>query len=76
MLQTMIGTNSPLERLRQRRGVFVRGSSDRGRQAAGLSAGDERLLQRILSQPVDFIDSKEFYQPDAEFRIYDEAPVI
>ena len=76
MLQTMIGTNSPLERLRQRRGVFVRGSSNRARSGVGLSAGDERLLQRILSQPMDFIDSKEFYEPDAEFRIYDDAPVI
>jgi RNA polymerase primary sigma factor len=76
MLQTMIGTNSPLERLRQRRGVFVRGSSERNRSAAGLSENDERLLQKILSEPMDFIDSKEFYEPDAEFRIYDEAPAI
>jgi RNA polymerase sigma factor (sigma-70 family) len=76
MLQTMIGANSPLERLRQRRGVFVRDASSRSRSTAGLSESDERLLQKILSEPMDFIDSKEFYEPDAEFRIYDEAPAI
>ena len=48
MLQTMIGSNSPLERLRQRRGAFVRGTSGAGRPGIGLSASDERLLQCIL----------------------------
>ena len=76
MLQTMIGTDSPLERLRRRRGVFVRGSATAARQGTGLSASDERLLQKILAQPVDFIDSREFYEPGAEFRIYDDAPAI
>ncbi len=75
MLQTMIGTNSPLDRLRQRRGVFVRDASG-VRQGVGLSASDESLLLKILSQTMDFIDSEEFYEPDAEFRIYDEAPDI
>jgi RNA polymerase primary sigma factor len=76
MLQTMIGSNSPLERLRQRRGAFVRGTSGAGRPGIGLSVSDERLLQFILAEPMDFIDSREFYEPDAEFRIYDEAPDI
>jgi RNA polymerase primary sigma factor len=56
--------------------VFVRGSATAARQGTGLSASDERLLQKILAQPMDFIDSKEFYEPDAEFRIYDDAPAI
>jgi RNA polymerase sigma factor (sigma-70 family) len=56
--------------------VFVRGSAAAARQGAGLSASDERLLQKILAQPMDFIDSKEFYEPDAEFRIYDDAPAV
>jgi RNA polymerase sigma factor (sigma-70 family) len=76
MRQAMIGTDSPLARLRQRRGVFLRARGGSGRQGAGLSDSDERLLQKILSQPMDFIDSKDFYEADAEFRIYDDAPAI
>ncbi len=76
MRQTMIGINSPFERLRQRRGGSVRGLSQTGRRAVGLSDSDERLLQSILAQPMDFIDSKEFYESDAEFRIFDDAPAI
>ena len=76
MRQTMIGTDSPFERLRRRRGVSVRGSSVTGPRKVGLSDSDERLLQSILTQPMDFIDSKEFYEPDAEFRIYEDAPHI
>jgi RNA polymerase sigma factor (sigma-70 family) len=76
MLQTLIGIDSPLERLRQRRGVTVRDSSGNGRKGAGLSSSDERLLQQILAQEMDYIDSTEFREPDAEYRIFDEAPEI
>jgi RNA polymerase sigma factor (sigma-70 family) len=74
MLQTMIRSNSPLSRMRQRQGVGVRRSA--GRSGVGLSTADERLLQKILAQPMDFIDSPSFYEPDAEFSIYDDAPEI
>ncbi|NNM24545.1 MAG: hypothetical protein HKO59_00945, partial [Phycisphaerales bacterium] len=73
----MIGRNSPLDRLRQRRSGLVPSSLEvNSRTGAGLSAADEQLLQRLLTDPVDFIDSPDFYEPDAEFRIFDEAPDI
>jgi RNA polymerase sigma factor (sigma-70 family) len=47
-----------------------------GSRRAGLTSEEERLLHRILAEPMDYIDSDEFDRPDAESRIYDEAPVI
>jgi RNA polymerase sigma factor (sigma-70 family) len=80
MRQTVIGHNSPLDRLRKRQGVKVRQGSDAHRQASRggtrLSAHEERLLRQILAEPMDYIDNEEFYRADAESRIYDEAPVI
>src|SRR2546423_1598701 len=76
MRQSMIGNNSPLDRLRQRQRVAVRNGAEGKRQGARLSAGDERLLRRILSEEMDYIDSEAFYQPDAEKRIFQEAPEI
>jgi RNA polymerase sigma factor (sigma-70 family) len=58
----------------------VRAPGPSGRRSdqpvTGLSDSEERLLQSLLSEPIDFIDSKEFRETDAEFRIYDDAPVI
>jgi RNA polymerase primary sigma factor len=80
MRQTMIGKNSPLDRLRQRQRARVRTASDaQGKWAGkgtGLSASEERLLRQILAEPMDYIDSEAFYEPDAESRIYEQAPVI
>jgi RNA polymerase sigma factor (sigma-70 family) len=82
MLQTMIGDNSPLDRLRKRRGgggaqgVLELDVPARGGVGAGLSSVDQARLQSLLSEPMDFIDSKEFYVRDAETRIYDDAPGI
>ncbi len=76
MVQTMIGHNSPFDRLRQRRGITVRTEPGGQSQRSGLSAAEERLLQQILSEPMDYIDSKDFYAPDAEQSIYDEAPDV
>jgi RNA polymerase primary sigma factor len=80
MRQTVIGNNSPLDRLRKRQGVKVRQGSDAHRQSSRggtrLSAAEERLLRQILAEPMDYIDNPEFYRPDAEARIYEEAPVI
>ena len=77
MLQAMIGKNSPLARLRKRQGVVSRESS---RAATGqrwsLTSEEEHLLNEILSEPMDYIDSKAFYQPNAEKSIYDDAPDI
>ena len=76
MLQAMIGNNSPLSRLRQRQRVLVQPQSRASTRRGGLSAAEERLLRHILAGPMDYIDSDEFYRPDAETSIYDEAPPI
>ncbi len=74
MLQPMIGANSPLDRVRKRQRLPIRSAPTASR--TGLTDAEERLIRQILSEPVDFIDSKEFYKPKAEQRIYDDAPEI
>src|SRR5690349_5446215 len=76
MRQSMIGKNSPLDRLRQRQQAVVRAVTDNRRQGARLSASEERLLRAILAEPMDYIDNEAFYEADAERRIYQEAPDI
>ncbi len=82
MLRPMISDNSPLSRVRQRRrpvrlsGTERGGSGRSGSPLAGLTAHEEELLKLILSEEVDYIDSPEFYRPDAEDRIYKQAPSI
>ena len=81
MLKSMVGANSPLERLSRRRGLSRRGrSADRASLAASvatrLTAEEERLVKLILEEPMDYIDSAEFRREGAEHRIYDEAPPI
>jgi RNA polymerase sigma factor (sigma-70 family) len=74
--------NSPLSRVRQRRrpvrlSAGDRAPSHRGSSAStGLTTEEEGLLRQVLSEPVDYIDSEEFYKPNAETRIYKEAPAI
>ncbi|MHC4833624.1 MAG: hypothetical protein ACYTFH_07025 [Planctomycetota bacterium] len=59
MSQTMIGRNSPLDRLNRRRGLARPG----GRAASGgstaraevrLTAEEERLVKHILEEPMDY----------------------
>jgi hypothetical protein len=76
MRQTVIGHNSPLDRLRKRQGVKVRQAPDAARKTTRLSAAEERLLRQILALPMDYIDNDEFYKANAEDRIYAKAPVI
>lgn len=81
MIQAMIGTNSPLDRLQQRQRVSVReGAKTRGKkskvQAPGLSSRERRLVEMLLAEPMDYIVSDEFERDDAEKRIYDDAPAI
>ncbi len=40
---------------------------------AGLTPRESELLVRILSKPVDYMDSKELHQPDAEHLLFDES---
>lgn len=80
MTQTMIGKNSPMDRVRQRQRLSLRPSRAKGKASTtgrtGLSAEEERLVRSILAEPMDFIDSDEFYREGAEARIYDEAPDV
>jgi RNA polymerase sigma factor (sigma-70 family) len=50
--------------------------SKMGRTRRAFTAREERLLERLLSKEQDFIDNDAFYEPDAERKIYDEAPDI
>jgi RNA polymerase sigma factor (sigma-70 family) len=87
----MIGKNSPLDRVRKRERLSLRSEPARpnGRHGVGgrrsgptqprrerLSLEEERLLQQILAEPMDYIDSKAFYVDDAEDRIYAQAPDV
>lgn len=83
MLQNVIGSNSPLDQLRRRRGVVDLEAAAKGktatvgsRRGASLSDEDERLVKRILAQPMDYIDSPDFYDSEAEFRIYEDVADI
>jgi RNA polymerase primary sigma factor len=78
MLQTMIGDNSPLDRLRKRRGVRSRDNAGTAtaRRRQGLSAADEAVLRQILTEPMDYIDSDAFREPDAETKIYEDVPDV
>ena len=76
MIQAMIGDNSPLSRIRQRRRVRLQSDGEASAGQGGLTTQEERLLHQILSEPMDFIDSEEFARRDAETRIYVEAPMI
>jgi RNA polymerase primary sigma factor len=81
MIQTMIGDNSPLDRLRQRQGVRAREdggatATRASRRRPGLSSEEERTLRRILAEPMDYIDSEAFREKGAEAKIYDEAPDV
>jgi RNA polymerase primary sigma factor len=84
MIHTMIGDNSPLDRLRQRQRGRAGPASPGGRGTAfdrkhrrlALSSEEERTLRQVLSEPMDYIDSDEFRKPGAEKKIYDEAPPV
>jgi RNA polymerase primary sigma factor len=67
---------SPLEQVRRRHrvGVSTGGASKASRRT--LSPEDEKLLNQIMAQEQDYIDSPAFYDKDAEKKIYDEAPDV
>jgi RNA polymerase primary sigma factor len=74
MIRNVSDIQSPFERVRQRQARFVRHEADQAQRS--LTPDEEKLVQRILAVPMDYINSDEFYKPDAESRIYDEAPPI
>jgi len=69
---------SPLEQVRRRHrvGVVAPGGGGSGQVRRTLSSEDEKLLNQIMSQEQDYIDSPAFYEKQAERKIYDEAPDI
>ena len=68
------------ERLRGRRhgGQVEAASTAEGRRTIvrRLSIEDQRLLDHLLTNEMDYIDSEAFYEDEAERKIYAEAPDI
>lgn len=69
-------TPGPLEQARRRHRVGVAASTKGGKTKRLLSVEDEKLLNQIMSQEQDYIDSPAFYEKEAQKKIYDEAPEI
>ncbi|MEM1165225.1 MAG: sigma-70 family RNA polymerase sigma factor [Planctomycetota bacterium] len=74
-----INTNSPLHRKARREGSAVAiepKRATRARARRNLSAAEQAILRDLLEREQDFIDSEEFYKPDAEQRIYVDVPDV
>src|ERR1051325_8803162 len=70
---------SPLDQVRRRHRVGMAAPVQAGGQPTRrrtLSAEDEKLLNQIMGQEQDFIDSPAFYEKNAPKKIYDDAPEI
>jgi RNA polymerase sigma factor (sigma-70 family) len=52
------------------------GAPSAGAVRRTLSSEDEKLLNQLMGQEQDYIDSPAFYEKHAERKIYDEAPDI
>ncbi|MBL0926543.1 MAG: sigma-70 family RNA polymerase sigma factor [Phycisphaerales bacterium] len=66
--------NSPLARVRGRKGVAVAPTAAAAKAARRtFSAEEERILKQLLAEEQDFIDNKAFYVKDAEKKIYEDA---
>lgn len=76
MLHSVIGSNSPFDRVRRRRGLAGPALAGAPSHGPALSAEDETLLKEVLSEPMDYIDGPEYHDPDAERKIYAEAPEV
>ena len=76
MTQSHHTSPSPLEQMRRRHRVGVVRTARKADTSRRLSIEDERLLNQVLQKEQDFIDSEAFYEPDAEKRIYQDAPPI
>lgn len=75
-MTSLLGHNSPLERLRRRqRAIVTRRAADRA-DGPALTQDEESLLREILVETMDYIDSDEFRKPDAERTIYERAPSV
>jgi len=70
MRSSLIKSDSPLDRLRQRRTVALKPS------ASGLSPQEQQELKDILAEPMDYVEDESFSKPDAYKRIFEDAPEI
>jgi len=70
MMETLSHRYSPLEQTRRQNRVSLAGSD---RQ---LSERDQATLKQILTSKCDFVPNPLFEKPDAEKKIFDEAPPI
>lgn len=70
---------SPLEQVRRRSRAAVAapaGKPEAGKVKKRLSHEDEVLLAQLMAREQDYIDSPAFYEPDAEGKIFNEAPDV
>ncbi len=70
---------SPLDQVNRRHRVGVTAAPAKGKAGVTrrkLSAEDERLLNKILAEEQDFIDSPAFYEAEADDKIYKLAPDV
>jgi len=75
MIDSLFGSNSPIDRMKQRKRPMVRDRVAVGTQSS-LTPIDEAMLAEILSKPMDFMDSPEFIKPNAHKNIFETpAPV-
>jgi len=70
MPKPLVKADSPLDRVRGRCDVAMT------RGAAGLSEPQRQTLRDILAKPIDFVDDELFHKPNAEKKVFDEAPEI
>ena len=80
MVHPLIGTNSPLDRLKQRQRVHLRETVEitatDAEPLAGLTRNDRDIIEQLMQEPMDYIRSEAFEDPDAERQIYALAPEI
>ncbi len=70
MITALTDPLSPLAQVRQDRRLDVVGS------AAQFSDADQATLRHLLSERIDYVQSKSFSRSDAVRKIFDEAPPI
>ena len=77
VLHSMIGKNSPLDRVRQRNRNAVRARAGVPVVAsAPLTVAEEELMREIMIEPMDYMNSPEFKKRDAEKNIYQTPTAI
>lgn len=70
MVQTLTDQYSPLEQARRAGRLELRGSSSQ------LPPDDQAVLKQLLASPYDYVDNRLFRHPQAQRKIFDEAPAI